>query len=78
MSCPYKNLFGEERKGAHSYRFMDFAVVDTVLTFIAAGLLAWVLRTPYWPTLLVLFLTGIVLHRAFCVETTIDRLLFKT
>ncbi len=78
MSCPYKNLFGAAGTGAHSYRFMDLAVVDVVLTFIAAGLLAWGLRTPYWPTLLVLFLTGIVLHRAFCVETTIDKLLFKS
>jgi len=28
MSCPYKNLFGAEGTGAHSYRFMGLAVVD--------------------------------------------------
>ena len=78
MSCPYKNLFGAPGTGAHSYRFMGIAVVDTVLTFIAAGLIAWSFKTPYWTTLLVLFLTGIVLHHVFCVRTTLDKLLFKT
>ena len=77
MSCPYKNLFGAPRTGAHSYRFMGLAVVDVVLTFAAAGLLAWTFRTPYWPTLLVLFVTGIILHRLFCVQTTLDKLLFS-
>jgi hypothetical protein len=77
MSCPYKNLFGAPGTGAHSYRFMGLAVVDVVLTFAAAGLLAWGLRTPYWLTLLVLFLTGIILHRLFCVQTTLDKLLFS-
>jgi hypothetical protein len=77
MSCPYKNLFGAPGTGAHSYRFMGLAVVVVVLTFVAAGLLSWTFRTPYWPTLLVLFLAGIALHRLFCVRTTLDKLLFS-
>ena len=33
-SCPYKYLFGESEKGVHSYTFLGFAIVDTVLTII--------------------------------------------
>jgi len=76
MSCPYKNLFGAEGTGAHSYRFMGFAVVDAGLTVLVAGLLAWAFRTPFWWTLLAFFISGIILHRLFCVRTTLDKILF--
>lgn len=77
MSCPYKNLFGAEGTGAHSYRFMDLAVVDVGLTVVAAWLISWTFSLPFWWTLLGLFVSGIVLHRFFCVRTTIDKLLFS-
>ena len=76
MSCPYKNLFGAEGTGAHSYRFMGLAVVDVVLTVMAAWLISWGFGAPFWWTLLGLFLSGIILHRLFCVRTTIDKILF--
>jgi hypothetical protein len=41
MSCPYKNIFGEPGTGAHSYRFMGFAIADTVLTLMLAAYTAW-------------------------------------
>jgi hypothetical protein len=76
MSCPYKNLFGAPQTGAHSYRFMGLAVVDAGLTVIAAWLISWGFQTPFWWTLLGLFISGIILHRLFCVRTTIDKILF--
>lgn len=80
MSCTlkaYRNLFGQPRTGAHSYRIFNLAIVDIVSTIIAAYVIHLVFRSTFGKTLLVLFLLGIVLHRVFCVRTTIDRLLFK-
>lgn len=75
MSCPYRNLFGAVGTGLHSYRVFDVAIVDVLLTVLAAYVISlW--GYSFRRTLIVLFLTGIVLHRLFCVRTTVDRLLF--
>jgi hypothetical protein len=72
----YKDIFGAPRTGAHSYRFMGFAIVDTVLTVLAALLLAWFFRWSFVYTLLTLFIVGILLHNLFSVRTTVDGLVF--
>jgi len=77
MSCPYANLFGRPGEGVHAYRIANIAVVDTVLTIVAALLLARWTRWNPGLTLAAAFGLGIVLHRVFCVRTTIDRLLFE-
>lgn len=74
--CKYKNLFGEPNKGIHSYRIFNVAILDVLQTIIAAWLISYVIKQSFWLVLLVLFITGIVLHRVFCVRTTIDKLLF--
>jgi len=76
--CAYKNMLGKVGKGVHSYRFLGIAVVDVVLTVLFAGLFAWMFEKPFWLVLLVLFLVGIVVHRLFCVRTTVDRVLFPS
>lgn len=77
MLCPYKDLLGKVGEGAHSYRIANIAIVDVIMTIIAAFVLHFVY--PKYSVLsiaIVLFLLGIILHRIFCVRTTIDRLLF--
>jgi hypothetical protein len=37
----YKDIIGKPGEGAHSYRFLGFAVVDTVTVIIVALLVAW-------------------------------------
>ena len=32
--CKYKDIFGKPNEGPHSYRFLNIAIVDTVLTII--------------------------------------------
>lgn len=78
MSCKYKNMFGAPNTGLHKYRLFNVAIVDTVLTIV----LAYVIHSynpeyEFLHILIILFITGIVLHRVFCVRTTIDKLLFK-
>lgn len=76
--CKYQNAFGVARKGLHSYRIFDLAIVDVLLTIGGAMILhLWFPRYSFPVILFCLFLLGVVLHRMFCVRTTIDRLLFS-
>jgi hypothetical protein len=77
MLCPYKDMFGKVGEGVHSYRVANIAIVDVIMTIIGAFVLHYLY--PMYSVLfiaIVLFLLGIILHRLFCVRTTIDRLLF--
>ena len=74
--CAYKNILGEPGKGAHSVRFLGVAVVDVVLTIISGWLVAYWMKWNVGYTIAGMFALGILLHRAFCVRTTVDRALF--
>ena len=78
MLCKYKNILGEPGKVAHKYRIFNIAIVDVLLTIITAFIIH--LFNPnfnFFIILSILFIIGIILHRIFCVRTTIDKLLFK-
>ena len=74
--CKYKNSLGIPNKGIHSYRFLGLAIADVIMTIIAAIPIAYVFKTSFMYAALSLFALGIILHRLFCVRTTIDKLLF--
>jgi len=74
--CPYKHLFGEPGKGVHSYRFMNFAIMDVLMTLIGAILFSYFTKYTLWKVIIAFFLIGIVAHRLFCVRTTVDKILF--
>ncbi len=74
--CDYKYLFGEEGKGLHSIRLFDIAVIDVMLTVVAATVIANVTKTPIWLAVVILFGLGIILHRVFCVNTTVNKWIF--
>ena len=74
--CKYRNALGVPGKGAHSIRLINVAVVDVLLTIVGAYIIAYFARTSFAWTAVGLFLLGIILHRLFCVRTTIDKLLF--
>lgn len=76
--CKYKNALGIPGKGLHSYRIFNIAIVDVLLTFLGARLIQMFImpENRYITVLTVLFLIGIILHRMFCVRTTIDKLIF--
>lgn len=75
--CQYKNSLGIPNEGIHSYRLFGVAIVDVIMTFVGAFFVSKIFRTNYLRTTIALFILGIILHRAFCVETTIDKLLFR-
>jgi hypothetical protein len=74
--CKYKNLFGIPGKGIHSYRVFDLAIADIVMTMLGAIAISYFFKISLLYTSIFLFTLGIVLHRLFCVRTTIDKLIF--
>ena len=74
--CKYKNALGVPNEGAHSYRILDFAVVDIIMTILLAILISYFSKISFLYTSIFLFVLGIILHRLFCVRTTVDKLLF--
>jgi len=78
--CKYKDILGKVGQGIHSYRIFNIAIVDVLFTVLGAYIIyLFVPKYPYsfFYILSGLFLLGIILHRLFCVRTTIDKLLFK-
>jgi hypothetical protein len=78
MLCKYKNIFGKVGQGAHSIRLFDVAVVDVLMTVIVSMVINYFY--PRYRLIYILgslFIAGIILHRIFCVRTTVDKLLFK-
>ena len=75
--CKYKNIFGEPNKGIHAYRFLDIAIVDVIFTIISGYILSRIFKFDFIDTTIFLFLLGILLHKLFCVDTTINKILFN-
>jgi hypothetical protein len=77
MLCSYNNILGEPRKGLHRHRIFNIAIVDVLLTIIMAFIIHFFYPKYNFSLILIsLFILGIILHRLFCVRTTIDKLLF--
>ena len=81
--CKFSKMAGEPGKGIHSYRFLNIAIVDIIMTIIVAYIIHH-----FYPKLVHpeynlpintvgLFAFGIVCHRLFCVRTTVDKFLFQ-
>ena len=76
--CKYKNVFGEAGKktGIRKYRIFGIAIFDVLVVLICAYFIARVFQLPFRSTLIVFFLLGILVHRLFCVKTTVDIAIF--
>jgi hypothetical protein len=75
--CPYKFIFGIPKKGIHGYRIFDIAIVDVLSTIIGSYILSLIIKEDFKLVTIIIFLLGIILHRLFCVKTTIDKFLFR-
>lgn len=65
----YKDIFGAPREGVHSSRIGGYAVVDLVMTFVAACVIGCVLDINILGVFIALFCLGELLHWVFCVRT---------
>jgi hypothetical protein len=81
--CKYKNILGEPNKGIHSLRIgkgvigdNGVAVFDIFLTIVLSWIFSKIFNLSFLMGLFLSILLGIILHRVFCVRTTIDKILF--
>lgn len=79
MFCEYRDIFGKVGEGAHKYRILDIAIVDVIMTVVLAYVIQIINpQYKFINIIIILFVFGIVVHRLFCVRTTIDKLLFPS
>lgn len=76
--CDYKSIFGNPSEGVHSTRIFGVAAVDLILTILAAVMISKYYKIDLLNTTIVIFLIGIIAHRLFCVNTTINKAIFGT
>jgi hypothetical protein len=74
--CQYKDILGEPYKGVHSVRLFNVAIIDVILSILMSYYLSNHFKYDFYTVLLLVLLAGIVLHRLFCVNTTINKLIF--
>jgi hypothetical protein len=89
--CKYKDIFGAPGTGLHKYRFLGMAVVDWIFTIIGVLLVALVVAYNYstyfsknkyanffsffgiiFALTVILFIT---MHKLFCVNTALNKML---
>ena len=78
MPCKYSNLFGKPGEGGHKYRLFNIAIVDVILTIVGAIAISYAFNLPAFYTILAMFVLGVIMHRAFCVRTTVDKFIFPS
>ena len=74
--CKYKDILGVPCEGIHSYRFGGVAIMDVIMTIIAGFFISYFFKKSFLYTTIFLFVLGIILHRLFCVRTTVGKFLF--
>jgi hypothetical protein len=78
MSIFSSSPFGKPDEGIHKYRdpIFNTAIVDVIFTIIGAFIISKYTDYSFIIILIILFILGIILHRLFCVRTTVDKFLF--
>lgn len=74
--CKYKNALGEPNAGFRKYRIFNISIYDTAVVILFGVLISYFSGYNLWITLAVLFILGIIIHRLFCVRSTLDKLFF--
>lgn len=73
--CKFKNMFGEPNTGLHSIRIFNIAIIDVLLTIIAGLYISKQYNYKLINVLIVLFISGIIIHKLFCVKTKLNEIL---
>lgn len=71
--CKWKDIFGKPKEGMHKHRIFGMAAVDLVATILLAYVIS--LSVPRWNffiILAVLLALSVVVHKMFCVKTTLS------
>jgi hypothetical protein len=73
--CKYKNSLGEPNKGIHKH-VLGIALSDLLGTILITLLISKIFKLRFVLVLFIALLLGILLHRLFCVNTTLNKFIF--
>lgn len=76
FACPRRDMFGKVKEGVHSTRIFGFAAFDTIGTIVLAYIFARLTGTSFLGMFIILMLLGLILHRVYCVESTLTKAVF--
>jgi hypothetical protein len=71
----YKDIFGRPNEGIHKH-VLGVAIADVGLTIIGSKVIADFFEWDLYKVLLASFATGIIVHKAFGVQTALNKKLF--
>lgn len=79
--CQYKDVLGVPKQGFHSARLFGFARNDVLGTFGIALMISIIFyrKTLFRSFIIIsilLFVLAIILHRLFCVNSTLNKMIF--
>lgn len=76
--CKYKDILGKPNEGYRkAYRVFNISLVDLIPAILLGLLLSSLFKISKLNGVIISLVLGIIFHRLFCVETTIDKLLFE-
>ena len=70
--CKYKDILGKPNSGLRSIRILDIAILDVLSLIIVGMLISNTFKIPLLYTIISYFILGIIIHRLFCVRTTVE------
>jgi hypothetical protein len=76
MFCKHRDYFGKVNEGVHKSKVLGLAINDVIPTILFSLIFAYLLKLDYLLTIICVFLLAILLHRMFCVNTTLNVLIF--
>jgi hypothetical protein len=76
MKKYFDKIIGVPNVGIHSYRIFNVAYMDVIIVLLGAILIAWAMKWSYIKTIISVFIFGVIVHRMFCVRSTVDKWLF--
>ena len=76
MLCKYRDVFGKPNTGFHSIRLLDVAILDVIGTLLIAWATSALFNAPLWLTIFLWFAIAVFMHRIFCVNTTINKIIY--
>lgn len=75
--CKFKDAFGKPNEGVHKH-VLGIAVFDLVGTILACYLIHRVFHFNFWYVLIIALIASILIHKLFCVQTTLTKAVFST
>lgn len=75
--CNYSNIFGKPKEGIHSYRIFNIAIVDLGVTILLSKIISYAYNLNSLIVFLSLLVIGIISHKLFCVNTTLNSIIFR-